>query len=146
VFPPVNRRALKRTPVVRVRGIGTPGDNGTKHGGSFTGGVEDHERRDTLGLIREVNLSYIMLAQRLLREDRLTGMFRLGLSAQSAELLATLTLAQVVKLAASDQLLCQSRLNNHTILSTLTQSGGHVDVTPAHTAILLASQKAEHFV
>jgi flagellar transcriptional activator FlhD len=101
---------------------------------------------DTLSLIREVNLSYIMLAQRLLREDRLIGMFRLGLSAQSAELLATLTLAQVVKLAASDQLLCQSRLNNHTILSTLTQSDGHVDVTPAHTAILLASQKAEQFV
>jgi flagellar transcriptional activator FlhD len=99
----------------------------------------------TLGLIREVNLSYIMLAQRLLREDRLVGMFRLGLSAQSAELLVSLTLAQVVKLAASDQLLCQSRLNNHTILSTLTQSGGHVDVAPAHTAILLASQKAEQF-
>jgi flagellar transcriptional activator FlhD len=100
---------------------------------------------ETLGLIREVNLSYLMLAQRLLREDRVVGMFRLGLSAQCAELLVSLTLAQVVKLAAADQLLCQSRLNNHTILTTLTQSGAHVDVTPAHTAILLASQKAEQF-
>jgi len=98
------------------------------------------------GLIREVNLAYIMLAQRLLREDKLVGMFRLGLSAQSADLLVTLTLAQTVKLAACDQLLCNCRFDDHTILSTLTQSGGHVDVTPAHTAILLASQKAEHVV
>nr|WP_144161754.1 flagellar transcriptional regulator FlhD [Paraburkholderia sp. BCC1885] len=101
---------------------------------------------ETLGLIREVNLSYIMLAQRLLREDRLAGMFRLGLSAHSAELLATLTLAQVVKLAASERLLCESRLSNHSILTTLTQCAGHVDVAPAHTAILLASQKAGQFV
>jgi len=33
-------------------------------------------------------------------------MFRLGLSAELADLLAGLTLAQIVKLAASDQLLC----------------------------------------
>ena len=97
-------------------------------------------------MIREVNLSYIMLAQRLLREDRLVGRFRLGLSAQSAELLATLTLAQTVKLAASEQLLCQCRFDDHTILSALTQPEGHVDATPVHTAIPLASQKAAQFV
>ncbi|WP_410815194.1 flagellar transcriptional regulator FlhD [Paraburkholderia sp.] len=98
------------------------------------------------GFIREVNLAYIMLAQRMLREDRLVGMFRLGLSAQSAELLATLTLAQTVKLAASDHMLCRCRFDAHTILPTVAQSGTRVDVTPTHTAILLASQKAERFV
>ncbi len=35
---------------------------------------------DALESIREINLSYLMLAQRLLREDRPAGMFRLGLS------------------------------------------------------------------
>lgn len=113
---------------------------------TFTEGLKIMSDGEAQGFIREVNLSYIMLAQRMLREDRLVGMFRLGLSAQSAELLATLTLAQTVKLAASDHVLCQCRFDDHTILSTLTQSGGHVDVAPAHTAILLASQKAAQFV
>lgn len=64
--------------------------------------------RETLDSIREINLSYIMLAQRMLREDQLSGCFDLGLSKELADLLSGLTLAQVVKLAASDQLLCFS--------------------------------------
>lgn len=101
---------------------------------------------DALTMVREINLAYIMLAQRMLRKDKLVGMFRLGLSARSADILETLTLAQTVKLAASDQLLCECRFDDHVILATLTQSGGHVDVTPTHTAILLASQKAAEVV
>jgi flagellar transcriptional activator FlhD len=101
---------------------------------------------EALTLVREVNLAYIMLAQRMLRQDKLVGMFRLGLSERSADLLASLTLAQTVKLAASDQMLCQCRFDDHIIMSTLTQSGGHVDVTSTHTAILLASQKAAEIV
>ena len=43
---------------------------------------------ETLDSIREINLSYIMLAQRMLREDKPIGMFRLGLSSELADLLA----------------------------------------------------------
>lgn len=125
--------------------LDTPDDCRHEAGRMFTEERKIMSDGEAQGFIREVNLAYIMLAQRMLREDRLVGMFRLGLSAQSADLLATLTLAQTVKLAASDHVLCQCRFDNHTILSTLTQSGGHVDVTPAHTAILLAGQKAEQF-
>ncbi|MFP3624382.1 flagellar transcriptional regulator FlhD, partial [Burkholderia sp. SIMBA_051] len=39
---------------------------------------------ETLDSIREINLSYIMLAQRMLREDKAVGMFRLGLSSELA--------------------------------------------------------------
>ena len=128
------------------KGLSAPDDCRREMEWTFTEGLKIMSDGEAQGFIKEVNLSYIMLAQRMLREDRLVGMFRLGLSAQSAELLATLTLAQTVKLAASDHVLCQCRFDDHTILSTLTQSGGHVDVAPAHTAILLASQKAAQFV
>jgi flagellar transcriptional activator FlhD len=96
----------------------------------------------TQGMIREMNLAYLILAQRLLREDRLTGMFRLGLSARSADLLAGFTLAQTVRLAASDQLLCDSRIGDHAIFAALVQTDTHIDVSPARTAIALASQCA----
>jgi flagellar transcriptional activator FlhD len=101
--------------------------------------------RETLESIREINLSYIMLAQRLLREDRAVGMFRLGLSAELADLLAGLTLAQVVKLASSEQLLCFFRFNDHTMLSALTATAKNAEIAPTHAAILLAGQQAEQF-
>lgn len=60
-----------------------------------------NHNNETLDSIRDINLSYLMLAQRLLRDDREAGMFRLGLSAPLAELLSTLTLAQTTRLATS---------------------------------------------
>ena len=43
---------------------------------------------DMLSEIKEVNLSYLLLAQRLLREDRAAGMFRMGISERLADVLA----------------------------------------------------------
>lgn len=60
-----------------------------------------NHNNETPDSIRDINLSYLMLAQRLLRDDREAGMFRLGLSAPLAELLSTLTLAQTTRLATS---------------------------------------------
>ncbi|HWX11343.1 MAG TPA: flagellar transcriptional regulator FlhD [Trinickia sp.] len=101
---------------------------------------------ETPDFIREINLSYIMLAQRMLREDKAIGMFRLGLSTEVAELLVGLSLAQCVKLASSEQLLCGFRFNNHAMLVALTQTAKNTDVAATHAAILLAGQPAEQFV
>src|SRR6202035_360197 len=101
---------------------------------------------ETPDFIREINLSYIMLAQRMLREDRAIGMFRLGLSKELADLLSGLTLAQVVKLAASDQVLCFFLFNDHTLLAALTSPTKHPNIAPTHAAILLAGQPAEQFL
>lgn len=100
---------------------------------------------EALDSIREINLSYIILAQRMLREDKAVAMFRLGLSPELASILADLTLAQIAKLAASNQLLCAFRFNDHTLLSALTQPARHADVGATHAAILLAGQSAEQF-
>ena len=70
--------------------------------------------------IQEVNLSYLMLAQRLLRENFSTGMYRLGFDADVAELVMNLSPAQLVKLAASNSLICGFRLNDYELLSSLT--------------------------
>jgi flagellar transcriptional activator FlhD len=105
-----------------------------------------NQSSNTPDFIREINLSYIMLAQRMLREDKAIGMFRLGLSTEVADLLGQLTLAQCVKLASSDQLLCGFRFNDHAMLGALTQTAKNTDVAATHAAILLAGQPAEQFV
>ena len=93
--------------------------------------------------IGEVNLSYLLLAQRLLREDRATAMYRLGLSRELADMLGNLSLSQVVKLAASSLLLCRFRFDDHAILSSLTHEGKDNSLQQAHAAILLAGQQLE---
>ncbi|MBB2931916.1 flagellar transcriptional regulator FlhD [Paraburkholderia silvatlantica] len=95
---------------------------------------------DMLGEIKEVNLSYLLLAQRLLREDKPAGMFRMGISEQSAEVLANLTFAQTVRLAASNQLLCRFRFDDHAILSALADKG---KTALTHSAIIMAGQDVE---
>ena len=45
--------------------------------------------------IRETNLSYLLLAQQLIREDRAEATFRLGISEEVADLIDQLTTAQV---------------------------------------------------
>jgi flagellar transcriptional activator FlhD len=98
---------------------------------------------DMLNEIKEVNLSYLLLAQRLLRDDKAMGMFRMGISEQLADVLVNLTLAQTVKLSASNQLLCRFRFDDHAILSSLADKGKPTAVSQAHSAILMASQPIE---
>lgn len=90
--------------------------------------------------IKEVNLSYILLAQRLIRMDKTEAMYRLGISEQVAAILDGLTLAQTVKLATTNQLLCQFRFNDHTILSALGDKGRVQSMMSTHAAIVMAGQ------
>ena len=98
---------------------------------------------EMLSEIKEVNLSYLLLAQRLLREDKAMGMFRMGIGNQLADVLANLSFAQTVKLAASSQLLCRFRFDDHAVLSSLADKGKTASLTSANSAILMASQPVE---
>lgn len=91
--------------------------------------------------IQEVNLSYLLLAQRLLRENLAVGMYRLGFNEDVAETVLNLSPAQIIKLSASNTLLCAFRLNDYELLSTLTQNVLGGVLQQAHSTILL-SQRA----
>ena len=52
--------------------------------------------------IRETNLSYLMLAQSLIRTDREQALFRLGISEDTAAMLSVLSPAQIMKIASSN--------------------------------------------
>ena len=82
-----------------------------------------------LAEIREVNLSYLLLAQRLLQEDRVAAMFRLGLSERVAAVVSTLTPTQALRVASSSHLLCRFRFDDHAILSSLADKGKAAAIT-----------------
>lgn len=62
------------------------------------------------GEIADLNLSYLLLAQKLLARDRAGAMLRLGISAELADLLAAMSTPQLARLAATNFLLCGFRL------------------------------------
>ena len=93
--------------------------------------------------IREANLTYLILAQRLLQHDRAEAMFRLGVSEDVADILANLSTAQVVKIAATNMLMCRFRFDDALVWNLLTGTKGDRGVGGVHAAILMATSVAE---
>lgn len=96
-----------------------------------------------LAEVREVNLSYLLLAQRMLNTDYATAVFRLGFSKEVADIVRRLTLSQTVKLASSTSLLCRFRFDEGALLTALSQDALGGVLQQAHTTLLLASQPVE---
>ena len=72
-----------------------------------------------LGEIRETNLAYLLLAQQMIRMDKASGIFRLGISQDVADIL-------------EDRLL----------LGLLTDHGVNKPMGQSHAAVLMAGQAA----
>ena len=92
--------------------------------------------------IQEINLRYMLLAQRMLREDKAAASYRLGLSQDVADVLADLTPSQVIKMAACGVLLPRFRFDDQLILNLLANYRTDRGMTNTHAAILVAAQPA----
>lgn len=68
------------------------------------------ETTSLLKAIFEVNLAYLLLAQRLLNHEKKPAMFRLDIDVKTADFLMVLTLPQMLKLARTNRLLSRLRL------------------------------------
>ncbi|MCE1249981.1 MAG: flagellar transcriptional regulator FlhD [Comamonadaceae bacterium] len=107
-----------------------------------------------LAEIREANLTYLMLAQNLIRHDKAEAVFRLGMSEDACEILSALSAAQVLKLASRNTLLCSFRVDDELVWSLLTNHNlkkagnettkvGNEATNTLHANILMASRVAE---
>ena len=99
-----------------------------------------------LAEIREANLSYLMLAQSLIRADREQALFRLGISEETATLLNTLSAAQMLKIASGNTLLCRFRMDDDLVWGLLTSHGkpaANDSVSRLHASILMAGRHQE---
>jgi flagellar transcriptional activator FlhD len=101
------------------------------------------QAHDFLSEIRDVNLSYLMIAQQMIRQDRAEAIFRLGISAEIADLLASLSNGQILKMASCNMMLSRFRFNDTAILSTLLNDKAAAGTGPVHASILMASQAPE---
>lgn len=102
-----------------------------------------------LAEIREANLSYLILAQTLIRADRSQALFRLGISEPVADLIDALTPGQILKVASSNMLMCRFRFDDEMVWTLLTDQGrpaaaeGAASAGRLHASILMSGKFAE---
>lgn len=96
------------------------------------------------GEIREANLTYLMLAQQMLRQDRDSAMYRLGIGEDVADIMEMLTPAQIAKMASSSVLLCRFRCDDRAVFDLMTGHGRIPAISNSHAAILMSTRPAEH--
>jgi len=98
-----------------------------------------------LSEIRESNLSYLMLAQSLIRADRDQALFRLGINEETAALIGLLSPAQMMKIASGNTLLCRFRMDDDMVWNLLTNHGKAANDTTSrlHASILMAGRHQE---
>lgn len=105
----------------------------------------DHNQ--LLAEIREANLTYLMLAQSLIRQDRAEALFRLGLSEEAADLIAMLSPAQIMKIASNNMLLCRFRVDDDMVWDLLTNHSNrkveNANTAKLHANILMAGKFSE---
>lgn len=92
--------------------------------------------------IKDANLNYLMLAQQMIRADKATAIFRLGVSDDIADLIEGLSNFQILKLSSSNMMLARFRFEDSAILNMLTDYTKDRALANAHSAILLSGQPA----
>jgi flagellar transcriptional activator FlhD len=112
----------------------------------LTGEIE-MDKEQVLAEIREANLTYLMLAQRLIRQDRVEAIYRLGMSEETADIVGALSSAQVLKIARGNMLLCHMRVTDETVWQLLTNHNlkkvDNETTSRLHAQILMAGRYAE---
>lgn len=91
--------------------------------------------------IQELNLTYLLLAQRMLQSDRASAMFRLKIQDEMAELLLSLSARQLAKLSRTNQLLCHFGYEDAEQLRIVTHQQREQDLCGLHASLLMASRQ-----
>ena len=93
--------------------------------------------------IKELNLTYLMLAQQMVLADKDMAIFRLGISKDIAEILKVLTPGQILKLSNSNMMLCRIRFDDSLVFGLLANYSKEKTMAQSHAAILLSGQSVE---
>ncbi len=98
-----------------------------------------------LAEIRDINLSYLVLAQAMIREDKPQALYRLGMSEGVADIVAAMSTQQLVRVASRNQMMCGFRFDDEMVWSLLGDHGAAAPQESAsalHASVLMAGRHA----
>lgn len=97
--------------------------------------------------IRDFNLSYLMLAQSMIRADKAQALFRLGISEGVADLLAAMSPQQVLRASSRSVMLCGMRFDDELVWGLLSDRHAPRELEDSnagrlHASVLMAGRLA----
>ncbi|MDR2688144.1 MAG: flagellar transcriptional regulator FlhD [Azoarcus sp.] len=98
---------------------------------------------DFQGEIRELNLAWLMLAQKMLRADRETALLRLGISRAFADFIDAQSVSRLLRIANSPLLISCFRFDDEQLVRLMAGEGRDAAASTLHAAILAAGKAAE---
>ena len=93
--------------------------------------------------IKDANLSYMLLAQQMINEDKVSAIFRLGISEELADLIAGLSPAQIIKMSSSNMMLFRFRFDERLMLNMISDFNKDRMMSKAHATIMMSAQPLE---
>lgn len=102
-----------------------------------TMGVSSYDER--LQSIYVLNLSYLLLAQRLINQDRFSAGFCLGIDNDLIDILRDLSLPQLIQIASTDRIICRLRIDDEAVLHSITRHSRLEALQGIHTGIILST-------
>lgn len=93
--------------------------------------------------IREANLSYLMVAQHMIRTDRAEAQLRLGITEEVVDVIDGLTPGQLARVAASNMLVCRFSCDDKIVWDLLAEHGRRDAAAGLHASIVMASRPLE---
>lgn len=96
--------------------------------------------------IADMNLTYLLLAQQLIREDLPTALVRLGMTTEVAEMLEQLSTQQILKISSGPSLVAGLKFTDPEFWNAYLQDGRAQSASRFHASILMASQSLEHTI
>ncbi|APG19339.1 flagellar transcriptional activator FlhD [Kosakonia radicincitans DSM 16656] len=101
--------------------------------------MHEQNMNEQMQSIEDLNLSYLLLAQRLIREDNIAAGFHLGLNETTMETIKGLSLPQLIKLSSTGQLISRLRIDDEALIACLTKESRIDALQRFHTGIILSS-------
>jgi flagellar transcriptional activator FlhD len=108
-----------------------------KEGGNMTEYQEE---------ITELNMSYLLLAQQMLKDDTDAAMICLGIGKEMAELISGLTAAQILSISTLGMILGRARIDEQILLKLVCNHNKPHLMPQMHTSILMLGQTADELV
>lgn len=95
---------------------------------------------DFLSEIRRLNISYMLLVQKLITADPSMAEQMLNIDRETAEVLAAASCEDMATLSQSNQLLCQFALNDSQKIQSILQAGADDGLRGLHASIVMDSR------
>lgn len=89
--------------------------------------------------IYRMNLSYLLLCQRLIREDKSVAQYHLGITNDVMSKLITLSLPQLLNLSSINQLIFRLHIESEKVIEILTRDSRIEALQPVHAGIILTN-------